>query len=557
MFHFFSRAARGSRSKPAASPAQPVSPAPVPPSRLTIEFGQGDTDACYLGPGWVRNSPDARWSFGRESEIWLNHPGTPRDRILELDLSTETAQRFSVLLRKTIIGRAVVEGRTTLSFPAEAALFAAPGPIRLRLQHNPLQGAGGKPQKKSIRLHRLTLGESDGTAICNPTGGLSPAALERALNMPASDFIRRFESMGDNCEFGFVQAVCGAEPVGLFRFGAPPLHRLIWCLQNRLEGIGELDNIELYLDNEPPEYWVHEKHADMRYHTFIFPHEHPEGIDQERIRRQQSQRLRLLSRKFLEDLEAGEKIFVCKKSFAPTTDAELIALHDAMSTYAANTLLWIEPSDTDHPSGTVEILRPGLLKGFTHRFWQDTDQLETDVDAWLSVCLNAFQIHQGREVRNPAPRPRSPAMQEALVAAMTLDAVGHVANVGDISARPDGWVGRPGSGFHMEGFMVKEDPVLPFLDLTYRTIGADGAMSAPCGVAAYSGTRGQLKPIHGFAINLAPSLASMAELTWEARFIDGSEAGPSPSSKICKANSGSALEAIRLTLKPLSAERAA
>ena len=42
----------------------------------------------------------------------------------------------------------------------------------------------------------------------------------------------KFQSMGQDCEFGLVQRPCGAEPLGLFRFCNIWLHDLIQCLRS-------------------------------------------------------------------------------------------------------------------------------------------------------------------------------------------------------------------------------------------------------------------------------------------------------------------------------------
>lgn len=46
------------------------------------------------------------------------------------------------------------------------------------------------------------------------------SSLQRTDMLP-SELVARFESLGDNCEFGLVQRHFGAEPVGVFRFPTP------------------------------------------------------------------------------------------------------------------------------------------------------------------------------------------------------------------------------------------------------------------------------------------------------------------------------------------------
>ena len=47
----------------------------------------------------------------------------------------------------------------------------------------------------------------------------------------------RFESLGDNCEFGLFQRMCNAEPLGLFRFAGGYLPEIIRGLNSGFSGL--------------------------------------------------------------------------------------------------------------------------------------------------------------------------------------------------------------------------------------------------------------------------------------------------------------------------------
>lgn len=51
------------------------------------------------------------------------------------------------------------------------------------------------------------------------------------------ELVSTFESLGDNCEFGFVQRFHGAEPSSLFRWATAPLHGVLIGLEDSWQNI--------------------------------------------------------------------------------------------------------------------------------------------------------------------------------------------------------------------------------------------------------------------------------------------------------------------------------
>src|SRR6516225_7169551 len=56
--------------------------------------------------------------------------------------------------------------------------------------------------------------------------------------------LRHFESLGDNCEFGFVQRANGYEDGGLFRWSISPLEKLILCFDENFKDLYLFENLE-------------------------------------------------------------------------------------------------------------------------------------------------------------------------------------------------------------------------------------------------------------------------------------------------------------------------
>lgn len=182
-----------------------------------------------------------------------------------------------------------------------------------------------------------------------------------------------FESLGENCEFGFVQRRMGAEPIGLFRFASIPLPQLIRGIGNQFSGIGER-----VIAVSEGDYVLKDREYDISYHTRIM-----EG-DPAAIVRQQAPRLKFLARKLMEDIADGDKVFVFKHE---TERHEVMPLLWAMRAIGKAKLLWVTTRGGE--PGTVRDLGGGLWRGYIDRFapWSDTNDLS--FDAWQGVCRTA------------------------------------------------------------------------------------------------------------------------------------------------------------------------
>src|SRR5437016_5768301 len=71
----------------------------------------------------------------------------------------------------------------------------------------------------------------------------------RGLMFEHARIIAEFESLGDNCEFGFVQRHHGLEPGGLLRWASSNFDGLVHALECRFTGLYQLDDLEPYTPN--------------------------------------------------------------------------------------------------------------------------------------------------------------------------------------------------------------------------------------------------------------------------------------------------------------------
>jgi hypothetical protein len=356
---------------------------------LTLTFGKGGNEANHLGNGWSGDEPGGRWMVGPGSELWIEHPGKDHDLILELDIGVvalppNTVQRLAVGARNRGIAQIAVARGGTLGFHVPAALVADPGPVRLLFVHpdfrRPMDLHGGSDDRQlSFSLRSLRLSR----VLPRPKPSAAPMVAPEQM-------ITRFESLGDNCEFGLVQRRMGAEPLGLLRFSFIELPLLLRGLRTGFEGLGDPSTTEVSVEGKDREFVVRESVYGMTYHTF----QYEDQMSLDTVRQQQATRLNFLKRKLMEDVANGEKIFVLKRS-PPLRPEEVLPIYAALNAGARNWLLWMVPADAAHPPGTIETLLPGLLRGYIDRFAPSENAHELSMPVWTSVCEAAWRAVGG------------------------------------------------------------------------------------------------------------------------------------------------------------------
>ncbi len=295
-------------------------------------------------------------------------------------------------------------------FPDSAAPLAERADLAARRQDWPeavrLWGEATTrfPETKdySHRLYeaRIRLMETDPAAESALVAQFAPAPKPDpdSIDSGVRDLAMQFESLGGRalgCEFGIFQRDCGAEPLGLLRWADMPYDGLVRVLENRFEGVGAPENTELFLtavSGGRGEYCTRDRRGDMMFmRAFIYEDE----MAFDAMYASACRRLTFLTRKFVEDLERGSKIFVYRLTDRALSAEELDRLHRAMRAYGKNTLLYVQLADASHPNGTVGQAAPGLLMGYMDRFkMSPSGQLSAApaTASWLAVCRAAYAL---------------------------------------------------------------------------------------------------------------------------------------------------------------------
>ena len=375
-------------------------------------FGQNSDGKVYLRDGWASPETEFVWTAAPVSRIELPKPPEPRDHLLWLIASPFVVndrlprQRFSIAVNDVVLGsgeaseRAVIEcdlpGPVLGGGVALAITVMTPDAVR----PSEISESGDRRQLGLAleRIEVITRDTVQSAALSDPgsavsTGANGAAEEPESGSLPSRDLMMRFESLGESCEFGLVQRRCEAEPLGLFRFASAPLPKLLAALNADFAGFGEPDALDVELSGR--EYMVSDKRFGLLYHAWVLAGEMtPEEVHQREVRR-----LPLLVRKLREELAEAEKVFVYQ-GMGQLGTADALPLAAALRHYGPNTLLWVEVAGPDHPAGTVEWARPGLLRGYIDRFAPSENAHDLSLDCWIAICRAAWRLHEARADSN-------------------------------------------------------------------------------------------------------------------------------------------------------------
>jgi hypothetical protein len=102
-----------------------------------------------------------------------------------------------------------------------------------------------------------------------------------------------------------------------------------------------------------------------------------------------------------------------------------------------------------------------------------------------------------------------------------LKIIGHVAGIGDVTARADEWLAGPSAPARIEGLSIVWLGKPDDLDIRYcvRLARPHAVSGRMMGLGAYAGTRGRVLPIVGVRLEMSGAAASSFRLVSEAAFL--------------------------------------
>jgi hypothetical protein len=367
-------------------------------SGLDAVFGIEGNAATVIRDGWSGLEPGYVWGLGPRSTLVLPRPAEAPYHALEIELvpfvhaERLPFQRLGLRINGTPVEPLRIADHAVVAVDVPWAVLAGRDDIEIEIEFpdaaRPVEiSDSGDDRKLGCSLRRLMLMPLSPLSVVSAPPPHSAEA-PPPPDLPREKLMLCFESIGENCEFGLVQRGCGAEPLGLLRFASAPLPKLLAALRARFAGMGNPENVVVEVSSNEQEYMIDDRAFGFNYHAWVNVGEKtPAEIHAREVRR-----VPFLIRKLIEDLNAGEKIFVYH-GMQPLSVANARNLAAALRAYGPGTLLWVELADAGHSAGSVEWVEAGLLCGRIDRFAPSEDAHDLSLESWITVCERAFAMN--------------------------------------------------------------------------------------------------------------------------------------------------------------------
>ena len=372
--------------------------------------------AHFLGAGWSGTEWAWTWTLDDESLMILPTPRQDVDCRLLVRATPYLPkgcqkQTLSAYCNGWHFGTEYAQhlGFRLYSFDLSRHAFTNRPAISITLRHGdalaPSQVEGGTDERRlafgvsEIRLQALT---AEYLQQIEALKAAISAPLAHSEDLPAfrpppdAELVSHFESLGTNCEFGFVQRLAGSEPLGLLRLAGLPVDKLLRGLEDGFGSIAAPGRHFVDIDPKHPDEGLIGRDANytMYYHTYL----QPETVSAEALLITEEERLPYLARKLMEDIDDGEKILVVKDDTGFHLD-DVLRIEAAVRSRGDALILWVEGAEPGHDPGTVEVLRPGLMKGRVDRFAELKKGLkDVSQTMWLQMLRNAWALRSRARV---------------------------------------------------------------------------------------------------------------------------------------------------------------
>ena len=211
-----------------------------------------------------------------------------------------------------------------------------------------------------------------------------PQDVGREEDAAKRELLLRFESIGEDCEFGLVQRRYGAEPIGLFRWNSTRVETLTTALQAKLSGLGSPEFTHMGIWDEV-EYYLSDRRWGFGFHTFCSRNE----VDYDTLYPKMCKRMVYLREKFLADMASATKTFIFKSDGATLED--LLILQAALGENTPAHLLCVKqlilaPSGFGIKPGEVFRIGNNLSIGYIARLGYDFPRWKILFDDWIAIC---------------------------------------------------------------------------------------------------------------------------------------------------------------------------
>ncbi|MCJ2012600.1 hypothetical protein [Methylobacterium sp. J-076] len=198
-----------------------------------------------------------------------------------------------------------------------------------------------------------------------------------------------FRSLGDNCEFGFVQRYGGVEPSGLLRFAYTPMEDLIRGLRCGFADLGAPGDLHLSV-SEGGAYYCHSR----AYNIWANTGQAPGAIAPEPLLAREYGRLAHLKGKMLDELAAGSTVLV-RKVARDEPEGDFARLAEAVWAHGPSTLLRVTEAGPGWRPEPVRRVGERLIEGRVRRFAPTARAWEVDLEPWMHLVDGAWALERG------------------------------------------------------------------------------------------------------------------------------------------------------------------
>lgn len=421
------------------TPLEPSRPGTAAAAAPVVRYGFGHRQSkdVTFGEGWSTPEPAYTWTAARVCHLSLPAPSGRGPHYLSTRFNALVSdkaiacQRVLVVLNEVVIGQFSATREACIAFFIPPELMGKQATLSIKLllpdAARPLDvGMSSDSRMLAIAVKWMEVGPAGSAlaplASCRPddarlpvaassavaqaTGQALEGAIESATGSSAAAILRGFESLGENCEFGIVQRKIGLEVLGLLRFGFTPLASLFTALDDDFAEIDKAGGIVLKPSSNDKEFSLEIPKYGLRSHGFTTK----EVPRLEAAFANNVTRLGYLRRKFYEGLRASRKIYVIKRT-PNLTLPEVLPLFQVLNRFGQNSLLYLTAGHPKIPAGTVELLMPGLMRGYLSKFAPYENVPNVSPEDWLRVCASAYLLD--RQYRNAAARDAAASQSAA------------------------------------------------------------------------------------------------------------------------------------------------
>ena len=198
-----------------------------------------------------------------------------------------------------------------------------------------------------------------------------------------SQMLLRFESLGDNCEFGFAQRAYGIDTGGLLRWSFSQFPSMIRALQRNLQDIFQYDSLVPYTND-----MVRDVQSNICFHSQMKSNGTTFLAD-DSVRRPifsvELAKIEYVTKKLLARMKDPSVILVykCNRNLS---DDEIQTLADTLAPFGPAQLLVVR---TGENPGSVRRINDRLMLGVIDRFAPYDQAHDISLDVWMRIARAA------------------------------------------------------------------------------------------------------------------------------------------------------------------------